>query len=105
VSTASTAALLNTLAQRGLIERRPHPRNGRQTLVELTPLAQPIIDAQLPVIHAVVTRALRDVPEADREPLLWTLSLIKTRLAWTAGHPPPKAPARRRPRRQERALP
>jgi DNA-binding MarR family transcriptional regulator len=100
VSTASMTSLLNTLERRGLVERRPHPTDGRKILVELTPLAQPIIDSQLPVIHAVITEAMADVPEADREPLLRSLSLIKSRLAQMANQPLPKArAARRKPKR------
>ncbi len=94
------ASLLNTLERRGLVERRPHPTDGRKILVDLTPLAQPIIDSQLPVIHAVITEAVAEVPEADREPLLRSLSLIKTRLAQMADQPLPKARgARRKPKR------
>jgi MarR family transcriptional regulator, 2-MHQ and catechol-resistance regulon repressor len=100
VSTASMTSLLNTLEGRGLVERRPHPTNGRKILVHLTPRAQPIIDSQLPVIQAVITEAIGDVPEADRERLLRSLSLIKTRLAQSADQPLPKArAARRKPKR------
>jgi DNA-binding MarR family transcriptional regulator len=100
VSTASMTSLLNTLERRGLVVRRPHPTDGRKVLVELTPLAQPIIDSQLPIVHAVITEAIGDVPEADREPLLRSLSLIKTRLAQMANQPLPKArAARRKPKR------
>jgi DNA-binding MarR family transcriptional regulator len=99
VTTASMTSLLHTLERRGLIERRPHPTDGRKILVNLTPLAQPIIDAQLPTIHAIITEAISDIPEADREPLLRSLSLIRTRLAEMADQPLPKAMARRKPRR------
>ena len=100
VSTASMTSLLDTLEHRGLVVRRPHPTDGRKILVELTPRAQPIIDSQLPVIHAVITEAIGDVPEADRETLLRSLSLIKTRLAQMANQPLPKARAvRRKPKR------
>ncbi len=91
VSTASMTSLLNTLERRGLVKRRPHPTNGRKILVELTPLAQPIIDSQVPVMYAVITEAIADVPEADREPLLRSLSLIRTRLTQMADQPLPKA--------------
>jgi len=97
VSTASMTSLLNTLERRGLVERRPHPTDGRKVLVHLTPLARPIIDSQLPAIHAVITQAIRDVPEADREPLLRSLALIKKRVAQMALAPLPKAKTRRRP--------
>ncbi len=98
VSTASMTSLLDTLERRGLIERRPHPTDGRKILVELTPLAQPIIDVQLPVIHAVITQAIGDVPEDDRERLLRSLVLIRTRLEQMADEPLPKAKARRKPK-------
>ena len=100
VSTASMTSLLDTLERRRLVVRRPHPTDGRKILVDLTPLAQPIIDSQLPIIHAVVTEAISDLSEADREPLLRSLALITTRLAQMANEPLPKArAARRKPRR------
>ena len=98
VSTASMTSLLNTLERRGLVERHPHPTDGRKVLVHLTPLAQPIIDSQLPAIHAVITQAISDVPEADRERLLRSLALIRTRVDQMAHAPLPKAKARRRPK-------
>ncbi len=98
VSTASMTSLLHTLERRGLVERRPHPTDGRKVLVSLSPLAQPIIDSQLPAIHAVITQAIGDVSETDREPLLRSLALIRTRLAQMADQPLPKAKARRRPK-------
>ena len=91
-------SLLDTLERRGLIERRPHPTDGRKILVELTPLAQPIIDAQLPAIHAIITQAIGDVPEDDREPLLRSLALIRERLDQMVDLPLPKAKARRKPK-------
>jgi DNA-binding MarR family transcriptional regulator len=99
VSTASMTSLLDTLERRGLVERRPHPTDGRKILVDLTPLAQPIIDSQLPVLHGVTTEAIDDVPEADRELLLRSLALIKNRLAQMAKQPLPKTKARRIPKR------
>jgi DNA-binding MarR family transcriptional regulator len=99
VTTASMTSLLDTLEGRKLIERRPHPQDGRKILVELTPLAQPIIDAQLPAIYAVMTQAIGDVPEADREALLRSLSLIKAQLAQMADQPIPTARARQKPKR------
>jgi DNA-binding MarR family transcriptional regulator len=99
VSTASMTSLLDTLENRGLIERRPHPQDGRKILVELTPRAQPIIDEQLPAIQAVITQAISDVPEADRAPLVRSLALIKTRLAQMADQPIPPARARQKPKR------
>ncbi len=98
VSTASMTSLLDTLERRGLIERRPHPTDGRKILVELTPLAQPIIDAQLPAIHAIITQAIGDVHEDDREPLLRSLALIRERLDQMVDLPLPKAKARRKPK-------
>jgi hypothetical protein len=49
-------------------------------------------------MHAVITEAIGDVSEADREALLRALSLIKTRLAQMAKQPLPKASAARRQR-------
>src|SRR5450755_1892475 len=77
VSSASMTSLLDTLERRGLIERRPHPSDRRKVLVHLTADAQVIVDEQLPGIHAVITRAIHGVSEADRKRLLDVFAVIQ----------------------------
>ena len=63
VYTASMTSLLHTLERRGSVERRPHPTDGlaQSPRQSYAALAQPIIDSQLPAIHAVITQAIGDV--------------------------------------------
>ena len=99
VSSASMTSLVDTLQRRGLVERRPHPTDGRKVLIQLTPDGQRIVDQQLPVIHAVINRAISTLPESDRAHLLRSLTTIRAQVSKLAGQPPPPA----KPRQKRRA--
>jgi DNA-binding MarR family transcriptional regulator len=98
VRSASMTSLLDTLERRGLVERHPHPSDRRKTLIHLTDEARRIVDQTLPVQHAVITAAVQDVSEADREQLITTLATIWTRLENLAERPLPVPKARRKRR-------
>jgi DNA-binding MarR family transcriptional regulator len=98
VSSASMTSLLDTLERRGLVKRRPHPTDGRKTLIHLTDEARGIVDRMLPLIHAVITDALGDLLEADREQLITSLTTIRARLDALATEPLPTPKARRKRR-------
>jgi DNA-binding MarR family transcriptional regulator len=98
VSSASMTSLLDTLERRGLIERRPHPTDRRKILIELTDQARGIVDETLPVIHATITAAVRDLTEPEREQLIISLTTVYARLRELADRPPPTPKPRRRRR-------
>lgn len=52
VTTGSMTSLLDNLEKRGLVVRKPHPRDRRKLLIDITPAAQEIIDSLLPSLHA-----------------------------------------------------
>ncbi len=52
ITTGSMTSLLDNLEKRGLIRRLPHPGDRRKLLVDITPAAQEIVDALLPMLHA-----------------------------------------------------
>src|SRR5664279_1947741 len=97
ISSASTTSLVDTLERRGLVERRSHPTDRRKVLIQLTPDGQRIVDQQLPVIHAVINRAISALTESDREHLLSSLTTIRAQVSQIAGQPlPPTKPRRKR---------
>lgn len=98
ISSASMTSLLDTLERRHLVERRSHPTDRRKILIHLTADAQRIIDQQLPAIHAVITQAISDVPESDRQSLLTSLTTIRARLNTLADQPLPTPKSRRKRR-------
>jgi len=100
VTTASMTSLLDTLARRGLVVRRPHPGDRRKILVEITPAAQEVVDRMLPVVHLAATDVFAAVPEAERQRTIRLLGGVRARLAELARQDPPAPRARVRPKRR-----
>jgi DNA-binding MarR family transcriptional regulator len=97
VSSASMTSLVDTLERRGLVERRPHPTDRRKVLIALTANGQRIVDQHLPVIHAVINRAISTLTESDRAHLLASLTTIRAHVSQISGQPlPPTKPRRKR---------
>jgi DNA-binding MarR family transcriptional regulator len=101
ITSAGMTSLLDTLQRRGLVERRPHPTDRRKILINLTEKARGIVDQALPAVHATITAAVRDLSESDREQLINSLTIIRTRLDALARQAPPPA----KPRRKRRTPP
>ncbi len=57
------------LAERGVVERRPDPVDGRAHRVALTEHGREVLDAERRRRAALVTDALADWPDADRDDL------------------------------------
>jgi DNA-binding MarR family transcriptional regulator len=72
--------ILDTLEERGLIERRPHPTDRRCRQLYLTATARPMLDAMQPLGEATRAQALQGVSEEDRVRLYRTLTQMKTNL-------------------------
>lgn len=98
VSSASMTSLLDTLERRGLVERHRHPDDRRKILVHLTDEAHGVVDEMLPIIHAVITAAVADLTEPERERLIRSLTTIWASLGEIAGQPIPTPKPRRRRR-------
>jgi DNA-binding MarR family transcriptional regulator len=99
VSSASMTSLLDTLERRGLVERRPHPKDRRKILVSLTEEARDTVDQMLPVVHAVITTAVSDLSEAERGCLIESMTTVWSRLEEMQGGsiPVPRPRRKRRP--------
>lgn len=72
--------ILDKLEERGLIERRKHPTDRRIRLLFSREEARPLLDGIRRVADLTRSEALADVPDADREHLIRTLTLMKTNL-------------------------
>lgn len=94
MTSASMTSLLDTLERRNLVERHPHPTDRRKVLIHLTGEAREIVDQVLPGVHAVITAAISDLAESDREQLITSLTTIRARLATLATQPSPAAGTR-----------
>lgn len=62
LTTAGITGRLNALAKRDLIERRPHPHDGRRLIVHLTPagkaLAQQVLDIKNDLLTEIAVEEL-----------------------------------------------
>ena len=67
--------VIKRLLDAGHVREAPNPRDGRSTLLELTPAGQSIFDKGIPAFH----RALRKIDEAldgrldEREDVVWQI--------------------------------
>lgn len=48
-----TSQVLRVLAERGLVERLPHPRDPRANFVQVTPAGRDLADRALPIVEQV----------------------------------------------------
>ncbi len=79
--TASTAtALIDRLARRGLIERRPRPGDRRVTELALSDEARSLIEAAAARKGGEVRAAVEELSPADRERLAELLDHLATRV-------------------------
>jgi DNA-binding MarR family transcriptional regulator len=72
--------ILDKLEERSLIERRRHPTDRRIRLLFSREEAKPLLDAIRRVAEQTRSEALADVPNADREHLIRTLTTMKSNL-------------------------
>ena len=49
--------MLRGLIERGHVRETPNPRDGRSTLLELTPAGQAIFDTGIPAFHRALARS------------------------------------------------
>ena len=77
--------MVGRLVERGHVEERPNPRDGRSTLLALTPAGRKIFDRGVPVFQKVLTAidealdgGLRDHEDAVRRVRLALQSLVSS---------------------------
>lgn len=79
--------MVDKLQDLGFVERRPHPSDRRVWLLHLTQKALPNL-ADLGVLaERTRAEALADIPQAEREQLLKTLTQLKSNLTTACAAP------------------
>jgi DNA-binding MarR family transcriptional regulator len=74
----SMATTLGVLEERGLIQRRPDPRDGRKQLVSLSPTGREYFDDRVRTGREWLTRQLEDhFTEPERQQILESLALLE----------------------------
>jgi DNA-binding MarR family transcriptional regulator len=72
----SVTSLLDTLARRGWVDRRPNPADRRSILVSITPAGRAALDAVFPRLHAAERAWFADLGDDDKRAVLaWTARL------------------------------
>jgi DNA-binding MarR family transcriptional regulator len=81
VTTASVTSLLDTLERRGLVVRRPDPRDRRRLLVALTQDGGTLVKEFLPQVVALQTAVMTGLSEPQRQQLLKLLANVRAGIA------------------------
>ena len=76
VQPPSMTRVLAALEERGLVERRPHPTDGRQALVELTAEGRDLLRSEVRMREAWLARKLGELTEEERATLRSASELI-----------------------------
>lgn len=76
VQPPSMTRVLAALEERGLVERRPHPTDGRQALVELTTAGRDLLRSEVRMREAWLARKLGELSDEERATLRAASDLI-----------------------------
>lgn len=80
VEPITVGRIVDKLQDCGVVERRPHPSDRRAWQLHLTHLAGPKLEQMRAIGELTRAEAFLDIPDAEREQLLDTLSTMKTNL-------------------------
>lgn len=80
--------LIDRMAAKGWVERRPDPTDRRAVGLYLTDKATPLIDRMWEIAMQTRAAAMDGISEVDKEKLLDMLAHIRTNLIKTAGDKP-----------------
>jgi DNA-binding MarR family transcriptional regulator len=69
VQPPSMTRVVVALEGMGLVTRTPHPTDGRQVIIGLTPAADELLEAEARAREAWLSERLQELPPADREVL------------------------------------
>ncbi|PRD42927.1 MarR family transcriptional regulator [Phyllobacterium phragmitis] len=81
------AHILDKLAERELIERRPHPTDRRIWLLYMRDEAQPLLNEMRKIGDATRSEALEGISDADRDHLVEILTHMKKNILQTCRTP------------------
>ncbi|MGA7973326.1 MAG: MarR family transcriptional regulator [Pseudolabrys sp.] len=82
----SLTRLLDRLAENGLIERRPDPKDRRANRLYLTPAARPLLDKLAKLSIEIMDQVLDGFDDDANERLLSTLTIMKDNLRTAIAH-------------------
>jgi len=68
--------VLASLERQQLVVRRPHPTDGRQSVVELTPAGAALVE-EIRDREAWLASRIRELSERDRHTLLRALTIVE----------------------------
>jgi DNA-binding MarR family transcriptional regulator len=80
VQPPSMTRVVGALEAMNLITRTPHPRDGRQVVIELTPAAHELLDAEARAREAWLSERLQQLSPQERE-ILQNAATIMDKLA------------------------
>jgi DNA-binding MarR family transcriptional regulator len=73
----SMGTILAALTERGLVARRPHPTDGRQVHIDLTPKGAAVRKSTRDTRHNWLTQAIDGLDKRDQETLFTAGKIIK----------------------------
>jgi DNA-binding MarR family transcriptional regulator len=76
VQPPSMTRVLAALEERGLVDRSPHPSDGRQALVELTEAGRDLLEQEVRMREAWLSRRLAELSDEERAVLIAASELI-----------------------------
>lgn len=77
VTTATMSGLLDTCQRKGLVQRQPHPGDGRRVLVHITPAGRALLAVAARDVFALERRLVGPLPDARRETLVRALGELR----------------------------
>ncbi len=98
ITTGSMTSMLNTLENRGLIRRMPHPADRRKLLIAITPKGRAIVDDMLPSLHRRERTIIADaLTETEQRRLCLLLAKVQRSVERHRDDPPDRTARRIRP--------
>jgi Transcriptional regulators len=77
VQPPSMTRVLAALEEKGMVVRHPHPTDGRQVLVELTPAGRQLCDDEVRMREAWLSRRVSELSKEDRDVLRQAVEVIE----------------------------
>lgn len=78
IAKPSATGIVGRLIERGLVDRKPDPADGRSSIVEVTPEGVDAIEERRRERTAYLARRIESLDEADREVLERAVVLLET---------------------------
>lgn len=78
IAKPSATGIVGRLIERGLVDRKPDPADGRSSIVEITPEGVDAIEARRRERTAYLARRIESLDEADRDVLERAVVLLET---------------------------